>query len=441
MADKPPHRLSQMLLKIFKQYDYQTGWVLSSERFLTALLPISDIAYPNPALVSTVYLWAIRLSRSADLSTPEIEHAFFERATGNLATQEFGSQSLQRSLQAVQAEILLATYLSASGRTLEVEYHVSAAVHLALGFGMNNIAPQTVHNNVVDSAPDAIEEGERISVFWKAFCLDRMWAIHSRKPAIISLKGDSRVTITTPLPLTLEEYAQGNMTRGISESVQQLMHFLDEQEEWAPNFGYAALTVKASILCERASQCTIHTEPGEISLVILGLVGCMLTSLDEEIRLIDSMTSSFISSLSPFDVNATPVLKARFIPIYAMAYLAFIRLHECNAQRDSGSYTRCVQASRCITVLLGYFVKEDFKFFEPLSLTCFVVSSRVIMEEISRLRHLSQNTRGSEHTTQLIVLVAELDRVIHLLEELVPVYPIFASQLGSLLEMRTSIAI
>lgn len=227
MAEVPPLPLSQMLcvpvnivifvpfilgigsLNIFKQYNYQTGWVLNSERFLTALLlPISDMAYPNPALVSTVYLWAIRLSRSADISTTEIEHAFFERATENLASQEFGSQALQRSLHAVQAEILLATYLFASGHTLEVEYHVSAAVRLALAFGMNNIVPQMVqvHNNVV--SVDAIEEGERISVFWKAFCLDRMWATHNGKPAIISLEGDSRVMITTPLPLTPEEYAQ-----------------------------------------------------------------------------------------------------------------------------------------------------------------------------------------------------------------------------------------
>ena len=101
---------------------------------------------------------------------------------------------------AIQAEILLAVFLFiVGGGVLETNYRVSSAVSLALGYGMNRITPRS---------PGDPTEGERIAVFWKVFCLDRLLAITNVQPAIMRLKGNSSVVIMTPWPLTPEEYSQ-----------------------------------------------------------------------------------------------------------------------------------------------------------------------------------------------------------------------------------------
>ena len=101
---------------------------------------------------------------------------------------------------AIQAEILLAVFLFiVGGGALETNYRVNSAVSLVIWYGMNRISPRAPGNPV---------EGERITVFWKAFCLDRLWANANGKPAIMRLRGDSSVVITMPWPLTPEEYTQ-----------------------------------------------------------------------------------------------------------------------------------------------------------------------------------------------------------------------------------------
>ena len=101
---------------------------------------------------------------------------------------------------AIQAEILLAVFLFiVGGRALETNYRVNSAVSLALGYGMNHIRPCALGDP---------SEGERIAVFWKAFCLDQLWAIAKGQTAIMWLRGDSSVVITTPWPLAPEEYTQ-----------------------------------------------------------------------------------------------------------------------------------------------------------------------------------------------------------------------------------------
>ena len=161
----------------------------------------SSSSFPHPALVNAIFLWGAHFSRVPSLSGEEVEQAFLSRATSQVQSQQIATQSLQLGLQAVQAEILLAIYLFAiGGRTIEADYHVSAAVRLALGFGMNRI---TMNPNA-----EPIEEGERISVFWEVFCLDKFWAITNNKPAAIRIDGTSAVVVTTPWPKSSEEYVQ-----------------------------------------------------------------------------------------------------------------------------------------------------------------------------------------------------------------------------------------
>ena len=101
---------------------------------------------------------------------------------------------------AIQAEILLAVFLFiVGGGALETNYRVNSAVSLVIWYGMNHIRPRV---------PGDPSEGEQIAVFWKAFCLDQLWAIAKGQPAIMRLRGDLSVVITTPWPLAPEEYTQ-----------------------------------------------------------------------------------------------------------------------------------------------------------------------------------------------------------------------------------------
>lgn len=198
-------------LEIFWQHEFQIGFSLNKSRIIDAIdFGPSSSVFPHPALLNAMYLWGARFSRNNLLSSPQIERAFYERATG-LLQSELEGQTPQRGLQVVQTEVLLATYLFVFGRNLETEYHVSAAVRLALSYGMHRIVPQTpgLPASAIRSAPvDTVEEGERITVFWRVFLLDHAWAIANNKPASIRVDGSSSIVITTPWPLSAAEYEQ-----------------------------------------------------------------------------------------------------------------------------------------------------------------------------------------------------------------------------------------
>lgn len=112
---------------------------------------------------------------------------------------QLDSQNATRYLQAVQSEILVALYAYSCGRSIETDYHVNAAISLALPAGMHGMVPG--QNN-----GDAVEEGERTMLFWQVFILDHCWAVTSRKPARLRVDEKSDMMITTPWPLWAHEY-------------------------------------------------------------------------------------------------------------------------------------------------------------------------------------------------------------------------------------------
>lgn len=191
------------------------GWTLNTTKLLSALsTPPGSRTFPHPALVNAIYLWGSRLSNNTSISGPQIERAFFDRSCTYLQLNLM-DQTPQGGLQAVQTEILLATYLYSSGRTLEADYHINATVRLCLSHGMHRIVPQTTGEPTSVSASgmilqsiDEVDKRESISVFWMAFIIDRLWAIINNKPALMKQENGAGVVITTPLPLSETEYEQ-----------------------------------------------------------------------------------------------------------------------------------------------------------------------------------------------------------------------------------------
>ena len=149
----------------------------------------------------------------------EQEQAIFERTTRHLQAQ-MQDDNPRRGIQAIQAEVLLASYLFAAGRALEGAYHVSAAVTLATTFGIHRIHSTTGDGSGGSETSllrrsgligrrgggvDTVEEGERIRVFWRVYELDKCWAVASGSASILQEKG-STLRIDTPWPLTMADY-------------------------------------------------------------------------------------------------------------------------------------------------------------------------------------------------------------------------------------------
>lgn len=227
-------------LNIFLSHSSRLGFALHIPRFLQRI-PLSSSTsshYPSPrpheALLSTISLWAICLSRGnwtgADIS--EVEQFVLARALQNvpaaLASASVGDGATER-VDFVQAEVLLALYFFCEGRLLEGRYHASAATSAALSWGMHQIGSEggrgsaevrgmsmaglsLVMSNLEMARPrDAIELGERINVFWSAYVLDRCWSVALDSPSVLVEEGSEAGTgkgirITTPLPMLLESY-------------------------------------------------------------------------------------------------------------------------------------------------------------------------------------------------------------------------------------------
>lgn len=98
-----------------------------------------------------------------------------------------------------------------------------------------------------------------------------------------------------------------------------------------------------------------------------GLKICTAVSarVQEDIRATDETIFTFVQSLAALDSNAPLVLKGFFIGIHATAYLSFVRLHDSVALTDIGAYTRCLQASRYIANLLGFFRENEIVYLSP----------------------------------------------------------------------------
>lgn len=166
--------------------------------------------------------FALEPATMAAIATPPqmrsvVEQAFFRKVNAHLQLQADPS-SMRKGTQIIQAEVMLSTYLFSMGDVigagvLGTDYHVNAAVRLTMGLRLHKILPQNASrpsggHGTRQLPSDMTEENERIALFWRVFCLDRQWAAAQGRPALLRLEGDASITITTPWPVSQNEYAQ-----------------------------------------------------------------------------------------------------------------------------------------------------------------------------------------------------------------------------------------
>jgi len=205
-------------IKGFVPHATQLGLFLNIQRFQASFLlnqPIGHSSRPAPALISSTYLWAIRLSHDPNVKSHE--QTFLTRATQDAATALSGNHP-EKIMHAIQAEVLLATYFFASGRFFEGKYHVTTAVSMVFSAGLHKIrsavpppqqGPRSVGDARLPPLRDSTEEGERILALWTVLDLDKQWAVAlEHTPNYEYSQHPMATKVDTPWPLEMEEFEQ-----------------------------------------------------------------------------------------------------------------------------------------------------------------------------------------------------------------------------------------
>ncbi|KAF8175476.1 hypothetical protein K438DRAFT_1771091 [Mycena galopus ATCC 62051] len=216
MVDEPPNDVVQKLVDSFIAYSSEFGFFLNDSRFRKSALlrqPIGHQARPSPALLWAVYLCGLRLSKQPQLIAQE--PVFLSRAL-NLAATGLAGNHPQKVMHNLQAEILLAYYLFASGRFLEGKYHTAAAVSLGLSSGLHLIRSANSPSSVLPLALDAIEEGERIHACWAVMLLDKAWAVVLGENPHLDHQQQNLV-VDTPWPLEMHDYEKIDLAKRLHQ--------------------------------------------------------------------------------------------------------------------------------------------------------------------------------------------------------------------------------
>lgn len=168
---------------------------------------MGDPRRPLDSLLATVYLFGCLFSDNPAWQARSPE--YLAQALQSTGLPGLAGNHPQKVLHTIQAEVLLANYFFSAGRLLEGRYHVSTAMSLCVGSGLNKIrSPDLMmtidnHNDLFPKANGPVEVGERIMAWWVTLSLDQGWAaafeINSYNDLIIA-------ETETPWPLRVEDY-------------------------------------------------------------------------------------------------------------------------------------------------------------------------------------------------------------------------------------------
>ena len=196
---------------------------MNMNRFVQmAYLPARNRDPLEESLVSAVCLWGSHLAHTPGLRAYEAR--FLAKAVREVSALFLapGAAHGRTILCVVQAEVLLAHYFFNSGRFLEGRYHCSAAASLAItcrlnalghgtgagaGLGMQLVGGAYVGLPAADGG-DVVAQGERINAFWAVYVLDKCWSVALGSPSSIADQSSSGARITTPWPLSMQQYEQ-----------------------------------------------------------------------------------------------------------------------------------------------------------------------------------------------------------------------------------------
>ncbi|KAJ6621028.1 hypothetical protein B0H10DRAFT_2019704 [Mycena sp. CBHHK59/15] len=384
---EPPLVMIQMLLDYFLPHATQFGFFLHIDRFRNSAmlsLPFGDARRPSPALLCVVYLWGVYLSHSQPLLASE--PAFLKRAQQHISTEISASNDAKHILHAIQAQVLLSTYLFRNKRFLEAEFHANGAATLVLGYqlhkirsprpGSPNLLGVPVLSEVYPGPPqDVVEEGEQIRGFWAVTCLQSNLNVAlSSASSTFSILESPGTEIDTPWPLEIADYEAGRLPSG-QQSQETIRAFLTEDppKTSPPCMLYA----KASVLLHRASRLGSKWSPN--------LPPQEFSSFMNSYTWLDQRITKFWETLPPlYDFYNDAAAARTLVVAHALTAAAAIKLHRNPSAADPEAQKKCVFAASAIIAALADTNIADFTTAHPIVGSLCMMGCRILMDEIRK---------------------------------------------------------
>ncbi|KAF4612992.1 hypothetical protein D9613_010762 [Agrocybe pediades] len=442
----PPRHIAEALINGFMPHATQLGLFLNLTRFRTSFLlnqPIGHASRPSPALISSTYLWAIRLSNDPTIKSHE--QAYLTRATQDASTALSGNHP-RKVMHAIQAEVLLATYFFASGRFFEGKYHVTTAVSMVFSAGLHKIRsatpPPQAPSIVADTARlpppiDSTEEGERITAFWTVLDLDKQWAVALEHTPNFEYSSHPMATkVDTPWPLEMEEFEQGRLPQHARTS-NTIYNFLNNVP--TPDLGISlrAIEAKAAILWERVAlfnrKCSASTSQNSMQPLI------------QEFSNLSGLLDSLVSLLPSRDPQTLGRMqfadKARRIGItFSMLCAAGIRLHAPFAhggRSESSKRKRLLMARTMLEIAIAIRARGS-AFLNPLIGTMWIEATQVLFDEIALIRNLRASGNLPPHNADDMAMLDLIQRATAAMTEFGTNMPLISFQVGKIQESALS---
>ncbi|KAI5116880.1 hypothetical protein M0805_009862 [Coniferiporia weirii] len=453
--EEPPAQITDMLVNTFLPHATSLGFALSITRFRRALrLPTLHPSRPHPALLHTIFLWALRLSRTPELM--QHESLYLQRAILALQDALGGSPDLdapslaQRRVHAMQAEVLLARYFFSLGRLLEGRYHANAAVSLAVSCGLHRTTLDSVR--AISSSPlpssriatqlsvgsaslfelaparDTLELGERIRVFWEVYNADRCWSAALGVPCVLADEAVLGTQIDTPWPQDIEKYEQTtnpSISPGETrtKTVQRFLSNDSAQSQPPRDDSRATLRAKASALYERAARLMSLWDAAAPQ-------SQTQARILEDMRILAQLITQFARGLVPPDQSAAPVIE--YLVIHGLVHAAMIILHSARASvapagdmsATNSALTHAHEALKVVEKATA--LEGNSSLLDPILSIIGLSAAQVFVLELSRMQNLQATTPSTRNRIE--ALRANVDRVIEALR-LGAGCPIFAQQI------------
>ncbi|KAJ6507483.1 Zn(2)-Cys(6) binuclear cluster domain-containing protein [Mycena vulgaris] len=426
-AGEPPLDMVQPLIDNFLAYSSEFGFFLNPERFRqSALMPYQTghHARPSPALLSTVYLWGLRLSNQPNWMAQE--PVFLARAV-NLISKGLSDTHPQRVLHTLQAEILLSYFFFASGRVLEGKYHTAAAISLSLSSSLHLIRSENHPTAAILQPPvDVVEEGERIYAWWTVMILDNCWAVGlNEKPGFAHL-----AIVDTPWPLEIDDYPKGRLMPTARYS--QTMHkFATDTPTPETGMSTLAMLAKATYLWQRADE-VARTWKADMSPE-------QIFSFQSSFTHLDTLIDRFREALVPPNgiSKPTPAMTRTLVVAHSITHSATVRLQSVFANTDLLAKRKRLAAARSVLGIIAAVPLRHFRYINPIMGTVWVTACSVFLDEICALKAQRTSSPREEETN----LRAFLSRAGVAISAFESTCPLLRSQISPLRESCARIGI
>ncbi|KAJ3988476.1 hypothetical protein F5890DRAFT_472201 [Lentinula detonsa] len=386
---EPPQEIVSTLLNNFFEHALTFGFFLSVSNFRASALlpyPMGDPRRPLSSLMTIVYFFGSLLSDNPVWQARSSE--YLTQALESTGSSSLASSHPHKVLHTIQAEVLLANYLFSAGRLLEGRYHISTAMSLCVGSGLNKIRSPNLllmvdtSNGLLPQASGPSEVGERIMAWWVTLSLDQSWAaafeVNSYNDPIIA-------ETETPWPLRTEDYRRGQLIPNAPRSTLTVQGFLDgDNRDGSLQSSPLELAAKASLLWKQAH---LLKEAAAVT-NIASVSAATRDRIDELLAILNASHDR-----NPSDAPAFSLLLAR-----GLAHAALISLI-CLRSSGIENLEKVMNSSLAILEIIGKLEPQN-KYINPLFTMLWTLASRSLISILQRVPSISNS--GRDHLVTVI---------------------------------------